>query len=255
MLGEQVATERRVPSASSRTVASSWPPGLAPEAMRRPESSTPAGEPTAAVSPPAPLARPARWHTRLLGGDLPQLQQPAIDSGYLLDRFPVAMVVLDPALHPFRPLARHGDLLCAPSWEADGDAQQGVARPLGTSTVGFPTADLALEEAAPENLLQGRQCLQHPGSAPQQGRWRRIGSRDLQWPCLYLSVIYTDDRSRSHKCPRIPEPQRRALPYPSGRTSGTPRAVKHTAQAPALPSRGPFATVPRGRWSQRAVMA
>ena len=100
--GEKVVVERRVPSACSRTVASSWPPGNVLQARLQPESSTPAGEPTTAASPPVPLARPARRHMWPLGRYLPQLQELAIDSRDLLDRLPVAMVVLDPALHPRR---------------------------------------------------------------------------------------------------------------------------------------------------------
>jgi len=105
------------------------------------------------------------------------------DLGYLppaaFDRLtadPPATVVADPELDGAGQVAGNGDLLGAPSGEGHGEVEDRMAGPSGAATVGLAASDLALKEAAAQDLLQRRQGRGDPGPPAKEGCGRGRGS-------------------------------------------------------------------------------
>lgn len=104
-----------------------------------------------------------------MGADLPQLQEAPIDGRNLLDGLPPPTVVPDPELDGASEVTGNGDLLRAPPGEGHGEVEDRMAGPFGAATGGLAASDLALEEAAAQDLLQRRQCPGDFGPTEEEG--------------------------------------------------------------------------------------
>jgi len=122
----------------------------------------------------APSRRRTRRPSCRVRRDLPQLQETTVDGRDLLDGLPPPTVVVDPESDGASQFARNRDLPSPSSGEGHGDVGDRVAGPLGAATGGLAASDLALKEAAPQDLPQGWQRLGDLGPLEKEG-CRRLG--------------------------------------------------------------------------------
>jgi len=108
-----------------------------------------------------PSARPSRLPTS-------PPDQVAIDRGQLLDRRPPGAVVGDPALGDRDQPSRQRDLLGAPAGERHAQVGGGMSLALGAVAARLAAAQRAHDDAAPEDLLEGRELREDPATTREQ---------------------------------------------------------------------------------------